>query len=369
LSVLGFAVLSGVLGCGDSSPTQPTDPYPNGPTITCPAAPPPIIVANVQGATVQYGTPTSVGGAPAVALSCAPPSGAFFPIGTTRVTCTAVDARQRTATCSFNVVVQTTPRISMTQFVAFGDSITWGEDGDPQVLCGTNNNVSPYDERIRPRQQVPPSNRYPEDLQGKLQARYAVQPGITVDNRGNPGEPAGEPTTLTRFQQVLGSKRYDAVLLMEGTNDIFYGNDLTKLDTAITGTDGRSGLNGMINAARSRGVRAFLATIPPMVPGGSRACGNKLVVPLNDRIRALASAQGVTLVDVYAGMGSAFQQYIGPDGLHPNIAGYDNIATTFFNVLRGALEVASLSTTSLPGAMPFVAPQPASPRSRPRPPQ
>jgi lysophospholipase L1-like esterase len=350
LATGGFAVLTGAFGCGNpASPTPPTDPFPNGPTITCPATPPPITASNSLGASVQFGTPTSIGGAPAVAISCAPASGTLFPIGTTKVTCTAVDARQRTDTCSFNVVVQTIPVISMTQFVAFGDSITWGEDGNPEVLCGSNNNLSPQSlDLIRPRQQVALSNQYPMALQLKLAARYATQAAvISVDNAGNPGEPAGAPSTLTRLQQVLGSKRYDAILLMEGTNDIFYG-DPAQVDVAINGNPpGSSGLSAMVTVAKSRGLRVFLATVPPMVPGGSRACGHLLVAPLDDRIRALAASQGVTLVDVYAGMGSTYAQYIGPDGLHPNVAGYDKIADIFFNVLKSTLEVSptTMSTT------------------------
>jgi lysophospholipase L1-like esterase len=253
----------------------------------------------------------------------------------------------------------------MTQFVAFGDSITWGEDGDPQLSCGSNNNSSPFSlGPIRIRQRVPPNSQYPMALQLKLAARYTNQASqIIVDNQGNPGEPAGDGTAPVRFQQVLASKRYDAVLLMEGTNDIFYG-DSSRIPAAI------SGLSSMLSTARSRGVRAFLATVPPMVPGGSRACGNRLVVPLNDQIKVLAASQGVTLVDVYAGMGSAFAQYIGPDGLHPNVAGYDNIATTFFTVLRNSLEVTAVTTSTMPApptTMPFAAPSSASPRSPVRP--
>jgi lysophospholipase L1-like esterase len=294
-------------------------------------------------------------------MSCAPPSGALFPIGTTKVTCTAVDARQRTDSCSFNVVIQTIPVISLTQFVAFGDSITWGEDGDPLVSCGSNNNSSPFSlGPIRIRQRVPTNSQYPTALQLKLAARYTTQVGqLLVDNQGNPGEPAGVPSTMTRFLQVLGARRYQALLLMEGTNDIFYG-DPAGVDIAINGNPpGSSGLSLMVSTARNRGLRVFLATVPPMVPGGARACGNRLVVPLNDRIRSLAASQGVTLVDVYAGMGSAFSQYIGPDGLHPNVAGYDNIATTFFNVLKTTLEVNGGATTNstTPSAVPSSAVQ------------
>ncbi|WP_318618939.1 HYR domain-containing protein [Priestia megaterium] len=42
---------------------------------------------------------------PGVTTSCSPPSGSFFPIGTTPVTCTATDAVGNTATCSFTITV------------------------------------------------------------------------------------------------------------------------------------------------------------------------------------------------------------------------------------------------------------------------
>lgn len=357
MAVGAVILLAGAAGCSPSSPT-PVDPYPNGPTILCPAAPPPVVSINAQPVSVQYGTPSATGGAPPVAVSCAPVSGSLFSIGTTKVTCTAVDSRQRSNTCSFDVVVQATPVISMTRFVAFGDSITWGEDGDPSVVCGSNNNVAPQSfGPIRPRVQVQPESvQYPGSLRQKLAARYTTQSGLLfVDNAGQPGEPAAPSSTLGRFQSVLRSKPYKAVLLMEGTNDIFYG-DPTQIAPAI------SGLNAMISEAKRQRVRPFLATVPPMVPGGARACGNRLVAPLDDQIRALAAAQAVTLVDVYTGMGSAYAQYIGPDGLHPNVAGYEKIADIFFNVLKGTLEV-----TATPTATRFAIPSSASPRSPVRP--
>src|SRR6202008_3640714 len=79
---------------------------------------------------VVYGTATVVGGATPVTTSCNPGSGTQFAIGTTAVSCTATDSRQRTDKCDFAVVVQAPARISLTRFVAFGDSITLGEDGN-----------------------------------------------------------------------------------------------------------------------------------------------------------------------------------------------------------------------------------------------
>ncbi|HEY7289019.1 MAG TPA: GDSL-type esterase/lipase family protein [Vicinamibacterales bacterium] len=343
-----------------SSPTQPTpsDPYPTGPKIACPAPPAVLTSPNNQPIPVQYGTATSTGGAPPVTITCAPASGSTFPIGTSTVVCTASDARARTDACNFSIVVQQpNDRISLTQFVAFGDSITWGEDGSPEVLCGSNNNVS-VDAlgRIYPLQRVATNQQYPAILAQSLQTRYPPQATtIGVANAGNPGEAVSVPpqapsaAVLTRFQSAIVGMQ--AVLLMEGTNDIFYG-DPTRVDPAIVG------LNRLLAIAKGQGVRPFLATIPSEVPGGTRACGHLLVPTLNDKIRTLAFSAGVTLVDVNAGMGANFQQYIGPDGLHPNVLGYQKIAEIFFNVLTGTLTVPAVTTTT------FAAPIPALPHSQ-----
>lgn len=356
-----LAVLAPAWSCGDSSSTVGPTP---GPKILCPAAPTPVVAPQQQGASVVYGAASTSGGILPVNVVCAPASGSTFPVGTTSVTCTAADAKQQTDSCSFNVVVQpptVVPTIQLTRFAAFGDSLTWGEDGDPLVTCGSNNNISPNN--YRPLQQV--GQPYPVLLQASLRARYTKQSSlIVVDNQGNPGEAPSASSALIRFQSVVSGssslgQSYQSVLLMEGTNDIFSG-DSTKIPGAI------SGLRSMLDYARGRSVRAYLATVPPMVPGGARACGNRLVAPLNDQIRSLAAQVGVTLVDVYAGFGSSYQQYIGPDGLHLNQAGYVKLASIFMDALTTTLE-SSGSTTTTTAATSLSAPMPGLPRLQARP--
>jgi lysophospholipase L1-like esterase len=356
------------VGCND--PVKPTpDPYPDGPKISCPAPPPPVTSPNNQAVTVQYGTATATGGAPGVAVSCAPASGAAFPVGSTAVVCTATDARARTDSCFFNVVVQPpAPILSVTSFVAFGDSITYGEDGNPEVSCGSNNNsVARTMGLVRPLNQV--AQPYPAVLRQLLAARYTTQSSaLGVANRGNPGEPAGQPATLDRFKQVLtagpgpGSTAgpFQSVLLMEGTNDIFYSNGDPRAGAEIQAAV--AGLRSMVDEAKSRRLQTFLATVPPMVPGSDRSCGNHEVAPLNDQIRSLAAQEGVTLVDVYAGLGASYAQYIGPDGLHPNQSGYSKIADIFFQVLKSTLErqpTLTAPASRAPAARPQIAPPPA----------
>jgi uncharacterized repeat protein (TIGR01451 family) len=76
------------------------------PTITCPA-----MVTSVtpdiggRSAVVTYPDPTASDNCPGVTTACNPPSGSTFPTGCTTVTCTATDASNNTATCSFQVCV------------------------------------------------------------------------------------------------------------------------------------------------------------------------------------------------------------------------------------------------------------------------
>ena len=67
------------------------------PAISCPAN-----VISVGGV-VTYPPPTASDNCPGVIASCSPASGSTFPVGTTSVTCTAMDASGNTATCSFGV--------------------------------------------------------------------------------------------------------------------------------------------------------------------------------------------------------------------------------------------------------------------------
>lgn len=75
------------------------------PKITCQAD----LVVNTDpgqcSAVVDYPVPSATDKCAEVPVSCRPPSGSNFAIGTTTVTCTASDASGNTATCSFGVTV------------------------------------------------------------------------------------------------------------------------------------------------------------------------------------------------------------------------------------------------------------------------
>jgi hypothetical protein len=81
-------------------------------SINCPPNLPNIVVSSPDGLPVQVfytNTPTITGGVPPFPVVFSPPSGTFFPIGTTVVTVTVTDSLGATAQCFFTVTVLPPP--------------------------------------------------------------------------------------------------------------------------------------------------------------------------------------------------------------------------------------------------------------------
>jgi lysophospholipase L1-like esterase len=253
--------------------------------------------------------PTVTGGAPPVTVACSPASGSVFQIGSTTVTCTATDQRQRADTCAFMVTLTAPPKISLTRFLAFGDSMTAGEVVDLNSVRG----LAVHDELS-----------YPTDLRFQLARRYTAQT-VTVRNEGRSGEVVAG-NAPRRLSGLLASGQYDVVLIMEGANDIASRDSLS----IVLAVDG---LQFMVREATRRGVRPFLGTLPP-----ESGFARTLVSPFNARLKAMADSEGVAVADVFDAFNGDFS-FLGSDGLHPNAAGYQKIADTFFAVIRQNLEL------------------------------
>ena len=269
------------------------------PTVACPA---PVVTQSLNGGPVRitFAQPQASGGVLPLSFSCSPASGATFPIGTTAVACTVTDALMESVNCGFTVRVFGPPRLSATNFLAFGDSITLGQVFDT----------------------------YPGHLQAQLRERYQTQnPGVA--NAGVDGERAS-PTGQGRLPGELSATRAQALLLMEGSNDLNGG--VAGQNRAI------EALTEMIRLSKGRGIVVFLATIPPQRPGAARSFTQPQVAGFNDSVRALAQRESVTLVDIYAAMIGDLS-LIGPDDLHPNERGHIVIAQTFFSAIQRVLEL------------------------------
>ena len=316
-------------GACSNTPTTPTPPPivtppppPGPPTVACPA---PIEVTAVTiPAAVNFAAPTAEGGQAPVTVACAPAPDSAFRVGTTDVECLATDSLNRTAACTFSVTVRKAPQLSRTRFLAFGDSITSGEVtvpiGSSTALGGPSFTLV----------QVL-SAAYPTVLQKQLAAWYSTQhDSIVVANYGQGGEKA--INARNRFIQALNAVQPQAVLLMEGSNDIALGENGAASGAA-------SEIRNMAIEARLRGIRVFIATVPPGRPGGSKTIPTPFLVDYNNRMRVVALSEGAELVDVYQALVVNVNAYIGVDGLHPNEAGYGRIADTFFSAIANALEI------------------------------
>jgi acyl-CoA thioesterase I len=278
----------------------------SAPTIACPAD---VHVEAAGGQTplpVSYPSPTIVGGKPPVSETCTPPSGQPFDLGTTTVSCHGIDADAREAVCTFAVIVEPPPpHLSLTTFMAFGDSLTEGK-------------VS-----MIPELTLPAS--YTLKLADMLRGRYSDQQ-IDVINEGLGGRKAVED--IDRFDQALEATHPQVVLLMEGTNDL---GEL--VDDNVDPV--RDALETMALHATTRGLPVFLATLPPQKPPAGKA---SLVPKLNAKIVAIAQLRHFNLVDVY-GAFHGDQSLIGSDGVHPTDAGHAVIAQAFFDQIVARLEV------------------------------
>jgi lysophospholipase L1-like esterase len=269
------------------------------PVISCPSD---ISVTAHGGSnpTIAFDVPAASKGAPPVNVVCTPSGGSQFKNGTTTVTCEATDSRAHKGSCTFSVVVTPVPQISKTKFMAFGDSLT---EGKTRFLVPTIIQV--------PDKHFNASGSYPEALNAKLTARYQDQT-LTIVASGWGGEFAGEGKI--RLQAEWGQYNPEVLLLMEGTNDI--------TDTTTSTVQGMNdALNSVIDAlrtdigfAKARGARVFLGTLvslaPPVSPNSIAA-----VPVLNNRIKALAAEQNVTLVDINAVVPASMLSTL--DGIHP----------------------------------------------------
>lgn len=195
------------------------------------------------------------------------------------------------------------PAEAQTVYLAFGDSITAGTGDD-----GSR-----------------PEPGYPPRLEDLLveSGRDAV-----VENHGVPGERT--PGGLSRIDQVLDSGG-DVLLLMEGTNDVQSG---ISLETALFN------LGEMADRAEARGFSVIHATVIPRLTGpASQRSRNRFFV---QGVRNLAGTAGRSLADpyeVFVNTGNLFQccyADLADDRVgHPNARGYDMMAQTFFDVIRG----------------------------------
>jgi lysophospholipase L1-like esterase len=278
-----------------------------------------VSLVSPDGARVPYPfpLPTPVNGQPPVTVSCSGLQGGGYPAGSTIVTCTATDALARQASCNFSITLTIPPKISKTKYLAFGDSITFGRCGPKEPLPNT---CPPYTVRL-------------EEL---LRQRYTSQT-FTVITSGVGGERTYQGEE--RLPGELATYNPEVLLLMEGTNDVIA--DPYDLAKAV------DSLEDMVDIASKGGVLVFLATIPPIAPGGPYDYARPRVLELNAEIHDIAFSKGAHLVDVFTALNANVPLYFPVDDLHPTGEGLRVIGETFYAKIRETLDITPPGSSSL----------------------
>jgi lysophospholipase L1-like esterase len=208
------------------------------------------------------------------------------------------------------VTVTIPPRLQVTRFVAFGDSITAGEIAFNIRLV------------------LDPTRSYPTELFGLLRGRYTGQT-LEVFNEGQLGETA--ELGSRRISAVMDRRQPEVLLLLEGVNDLSERLEMG-IDSMI------EGLKYDIRDAQRRNVKVLVSTLLPQKPG-FRAGAIDIIAGANRRIRDLAARERVVLVDAWEAFHGREATLIGDDGLHPTIEGYQQLAQTFYDKIRSTFEV------------------------------
>ncbi len=230
------------------------------------------------------------------------------------MSCTATDAARRQASCSFQVSL-TSIQSRASTFLAFGDSVTEGENG----LEG------PRPAGFRP-EWIDIDHAYPTVLQGMLKSEFPTQ-NIRVINEGLGGERASEGAA--RLPGALNRHRPDSVLLLEGYNDLIH-------DGAAAAGPISEAIRQSIRISRDRGVQfIFVSTLTPPGPG-RRMLSLAAIQQTNALIAQVVSAEHVVLVNPYDSFLGQEPRLVA-DGLHLTPDGYHLLAEKFFSTIRDAV--------------------------------
>lgn len=141
----------------------------------------------------------------------------------------------------------------------------------------------------------------------------------TVINRGISGQTS--PQLVLRFMADVVALEPKVVHLMIGTNDIA-GNTGPSSPAAY-----QNNIRAMAAMARANGIAVVIGSIPPADhmswrPGLAPAAR---IAQLNAWLKAYAAEQHFVFADYHgalAGPGGELPAKFGPDGVHPNAAGY-----------------------------------------------
>ena len=153
---------------------------------------------------------------------------------------------------------------------------------------------------------------------------------VTI-NGGDPGESTSEGKT--RLLTLLATYKPDLTIIMEGTNDMFFQEPFSKVD---------SNLRTMVSYALAYGSSAIISTIPPVIKSEyrDRTAQEQRIEAFNPRIYQIAADFRIPLADTWRAITSQpnWQKALMDQETanHPNDAGYKIVARNYYSVLEGA---------------------------------
>ena len=302
-----------LVSCNSTTPTTPSPVFvvegPDASTpLRCPADVE-LIQNHNQPVPVLFAPPSIPDIGSFTKNACTPESGSPFPIGATSVTCSATEA-EFTTSCTFSVTVLSRT-LSLTSFLAFGDSITSGAiESSRSRSAGSGRSTS-----------------YPAQLEAMLVDRYPDQT-LMIVNAGEPGELAEEGAE--RAPRELDRYGPEVMLLLEGINQL----------ALRTPARVARALDSIVRSAQRRAVQVLIATLTPI--GDAKARGRpttrEAIADLNRQIREIARTRNLgPVVDLFGAMKDQ-PHLLGNDGLHPTAEGYRVMANEFLHEIVSRYE-------------------------------
>ena len=177
---------------------------------------------------------------------------------------------------------------------------------------------------------TPPCGGYQPKLQSLL---LAAGKDVLVRNYGVRG--ASTADGVARIDALLDSSSPQFVLILEGTNDLFTSSK----DTVV------KNIAYMVDATLARGEVPVLGTLLPDIRK-AEAYLSKPIVETNTLLRQLARDRNIALADHYNALIGNWPK-LTYEGLHPNLAGYEVMARTWFTPVNDKIN----AMTSLPWLM------------------
>jgi lysophospholipase L1-like esterase len=191
------------------------------------------------------------------------------------------------------------PRARANVYLAFGDSITWGQGSTD-------------------------GNGYVDVLEADLRSFWGKG---TVDGDGEPGTKSSKGEA--RLGKSLNIARPAYVLILYGTNDWNDGECREEFPCYTI-----TALRSMVLQTRDAGAFPVVGTIPPVNPSYTdrdHEARNDWVRRMNDLVRAMAREERAAVAEIHGDF--LKQPSLSPlfaDYLHPNDTGYRVMASSFF---------------------------------------